>query len=125
LAGRRSRRRERTIDLAAFVDASLRLAGAIALSTLAFIVWNVGTRAPLDVVRDVARGFRSSRSLFAGTVSALVGFIFVVAATVLLVPAMPDPPNDFAPAEIFTFVVALALEHLVGDDVRALAGARE
>lgn len=88
-------------------------------------MWNVGTRPPLDVIRDMGRGFRSPRALFAGIVTALVGFIFVIAATVLLVPAIPDPAADFAPAEIFTFVVALALEHLIGNDVRALAGARD
>ena len=115
---------KRTIDLT-YGDASLRLAGAIALSTLAFIVWNVGTRAPIAVARDILRGFHAPRVLFAGILSAFVGFIFVAAATVLLVPAIPDLATDFAPAEIFTFVVALALEHLVGNDVRSLAGARD
>jgi len=87
-------------------------------------VWNIGTRAPGDVLRDVSRGFRSPRVLFAGIVTTVVGFIFVAAATVLLVPAIADPAADFAPAEIFTFVVALALEYLIGSDVRALAGGR-
>jgi hypothetical protein len=103
----------------------LRLAGAIVLSTLAFVVWNVGTRTPLEVLRDLRQGFRSPRVLFAGAVSVVVGFIFIVAATVLLVPAIADPASDFAPAEIFTFVVALAIEHLIGNDLRSLAGARE
>jgi hypothetical protein len=125
VARRRTGDRERIIDLAFFGDASLRLAGAIALSTLAFIVWNIGTRPPLDVVRAILRGLRSPRVLFTGFITAVVGFIFVIAATVLLVPVLADPAVEFAPTEIFTFVVALALEHLIGNDVRALAGARE
>lgn len=103
----------------------MRLAGAIVLSTLAFVVWNVGTRTPLEVVRDIRQGLRSPRIVFAGVSSTVVGFIFIIAATILLVPAIADPAADFAPAEIFTFVVALAIEHLIGNDLRSLAGARE
>jgi hypothetical protein len=116
---------ERTIDLGFFGNAFLRVAGAIALETLAFIVWNVGTRSPLMVVRDMRAALRDGRKLFAGIVSALVGFIFVSAATVLILPVVLDPDVDFFPAELFTLLVALALEHLIGNDVRALAGTRE
>ena len=116
---------ERTIDLGFFGNAFLRVAGAIALETLAFIVWNVGTRSPLMGVRDMRAALRDGRKLFAGIVSALVGFIFVSAATVLILPVVLDPDVDFFPAELFTLLVALALEHLIGNDVRALAGTRE
>ncbi len=75
-------------------------------------------------MRDIVQGLRRRRSLFAGTIAALVGLIFIVAATVLLIPAISDPPAEFAPAELFTFLIALAVEHLIGNDVRALAAAR-
>lgn len=106
-------------------NAFLRVAGAIALETLAFIVWNVGTRSPLTVLRDVRAALGDGRKLFAGVISALVGFIFISAATVLILPVVLDPEVDFLPAELFTLLVALALEHLIGNDVRALAGTRE
>jgi hypothetical protein len=93
------------------------------LDTLAFVVWNVGTRSPLELMAAVRTAFRERRSLFAGIVSALVGFIFVTAATVLLLPAIAAPDIDFVPAELFTLLVALVLEHLIGNDLRTLAGA--
>jgi hypothetical protein len=116
---------EPAIDVAFVEDAFLRVAGAIVLETLAFIVWNVGTRSPIGVLRDVRGAFRDGRKLFAGIVCTIVGFIFIVAATVLVVPICADPDVDFLPLELFTLLVALAIEHLIGNDVRALAGTRE
>ncbi len=60
--------------------------------------------------------------VFAGLVSLLVGLIFVAAGAVLILPAVADPVADFIPLEIFTFIVALLLEHLVGNDLRRLGG---
>jgi hypothetical protein len=100
-----------------------RVGGAIVLDTLAFVVWNVGTRSPLELFVAMRDAVRRRRSLFAGFVSALIGIIFVAAATVLLLPAIAIPELDFVPAELFTLLVALVLEHLVGNDLRALAGA--
>jgi hypothetical protein len=99
--------------------------GAIVLDTLAFTVWNIGTRSPVAVVAAVRTALRLRRSLVAGIVSALVGLIFVTAAAVLLLPAIALPQTDFIPAELFTLLVGLGLEHLVGNDLRALAGAHE
>jgi hypothetical protein len=121
VAGRRARG---AIELALFTETLGRVAGAIGLDTLAFVVWNVGTRPPLVVLRDMRRAIGDARALFAGVVAAIVGFIFVIAATVLLMPAVADPARDLALVELFTFLVALALEHIVGNDLRALAGVR-
>jgi hypothetical protein len=85
-------------------------------------VWNVGTRTPLALLRDIRRAAGELRAIFAGFVSLLVGLIFVAAAAVLILPALANPATDFIPLEIFTFIVALMLEHLVGDDLRRLGG---
>lgn len=99
----------------------LRLAGAIALDTLALTVWNVGTRPPGMMLRDVARGLRQPRLLLFGVFCALVGLVFVAAATVLLFPAVGDVVSDFVPLEIFTFLTALGIEYLIGNDLRRIA----
>ncbi len=117
--------RERTIDLALVGDAFWRLLGALVLETLAFVVWNVGARSPLRVLRDVRASFGDGRAFCTGLICALVGFIFIAAATVLLLPAIADPPADFIPTEIGTLLIALALEHLIGNDLRTMAGARK
>jgi hypothetical protein len=106
----------------------LRIAGAIGLETLALCVWNVGTRSLQATLADMTRALRSPRSLVSGTFSVLVGLVFVAAATVLLVPAVGDLDGDFVPLMIYTFVAALVLEFLIGNDLRAalrrIVGAR-
>jgi hypothetical protein len=122
MAGRGHSGRGGAVILEGVLDAFLRLAGAIALETLALVVWNVGTRPPWNMLRDVRASIRSPRALLAGFVSLSVGLIFVAAATILLVPAVPDPVAHFVPVLIFTFLIALAIEALVGNDLRRLGG---
>lgn len=112
------RRRHEAIDFGFFFEAFLRLVGAIVLDTLAFSIWNIGTRSPAAVLRDARRRIGERRSLASGALRFLIGAVFVAAGTVLVVPAVANPPVDFAPTELFAFLVALALEHLVGEDVR-------
>lgn len=102
------------------LEAFLRVAGAIVLDTLAFSIWNIGTRSPATVLRDVRSRVRDRSALATGVLRVAIGLIFIVAATVLLWPAVADPQSDFAATEIFAFIVALGLEHLVGPDVRRI-----
>ncbi len=94
------------------------------LDAAALIVWNIGTRSPATLLRDLQTALRDARALFVGTLSVLVGLVFVAAATVLVLPVLPDPDRQLVPVEIFTFVVALGIELLVGDDVRRVAAGR-
>jgi hypothetical protein len=55
-----------------------------------------------------------------GTIAFIVGLIFIVAALVLVI-AVVDFEADLWPTLILTFFVALAIELLVGPDVRRLA----
>jgi hypothetical protein len=119
---RRGGRRARSPLILA--DAALRLAGGIVLDAAALIVWNIGTRSPATLLRDLQTALRDARALFVGTLSVLVGLVFVAAATVLVLPVLPDPDRQLVPVEIFTFVVALGIELLVGDDVRRVAAGR-
>ena len=102
-------------------DALWRVAGAIVLQTLAFVIWNVGTRSPLAVFEAMRAAIKDRRSLATGAAAVAVGFIFIAAATVLLLPAIADVESDFVPAQLGTLLVALGLELLVGNDLRALS----
>ena len=115
-------RRKRPIALESFVELAARVAGAIVLDALAFIVWNVGTRTPLALLADLRKGLNDRRVLGIGIVSAIVGFVFIMAATVVLFPAIANPVRDLSVFELLTFLVALLVEVLVGDDVRRLVG---
>jgi len=114
--GGRSARGNLTTDL----EICARLAGAILLETFALAVWNVGSRAPTAVVHDVVRALHNRRVFVTGMLSLCIGLIFVAAATVLLLPTVYDVAADFVPLEIFTFLAALAIECLVGSDLRGL-----
>ena len=116
------RRRPDAIDLSFTLEAFLRLAGSIVIDTLAFSIWNIGTRSPAAVLRDVRQHAREPRSLGPGIVRLFIGAIFIAAGVVLVLPAVANPPADFAPIELFVFLVALALEHVVGADIRTVMG---
>jgi hypothetical protein len=67
---------------------------------------------------------RERRSLIIGSVRFTIGALFIAAALVLLLPSVADPPTDFVPTAIFTCIVALGLEHLIGSDIRSIAKPR-
>lgn len=115
-------RGKRPIALESFVELAARVAGAIVLDALAFMVWNVGTRTPLALLADMRRGLSDRRVLGIGIVSTIVGFVFIMAATVVLFPTIANPVRDLSVFELLTFLVALLVEVLVGDDVRRLVG---
>ncbi|MEO6991064.1 MAG: hypothetical protein ABI346_04645 [Candidatus Baltobacteraceae bacterium] len=106
------------IELGVTLATAARLAGAIALDTLALIVWNVGTRAPLEALRDLRAALGRPRAIVAGSLSLLVGLVFVAASTVLLFGTLDDVFSEFVPIEIFAFLVALVLEYLIGSEIR-------
>lgn len=64
---------------------------------------------------------RRPRTFFAGALAFLAGLTFAAAGTLMLVPAVGDVGSDFVPIEVFAFLVALAIELLIGSDLRAAA----
>ena len=90
------------------------------LASLTFIVWNVGTRTPLELVSDIRRAGRDARAFFLGLIAFAVGLIFIVAALVLVLPAI-GVDADVWPTLVLMFVVALAIELLVGPALRRIA----
>jgi hypothetical protein len=95
----------------------VRFALAIVFDALAFTIWDVGTRPPLRLVRDVARGARVPRMLGAGVLRFLVGLGLLVLAAVVARPAMPTM-RAFSLIETGMIVAALLVEQLVGPDLR-------
>ncbi len=95
------------------------------MESLALVIWNIGTRSPLRVARDTWGAIVRRRALFSSAVRIVVGIIFFVAAFVTLLPAVDDLARDLLPIELLTVLVALAIERLVGDDLRAIAVGRE
>jgi len=95
----------------------LRFALAIVFDALAFTIWDVGTRPPLRLVRDVAAGMRVPRVLTQGVLRFLVGAGLLFLAAVVARPAMPTM-RAFTLIETGMIVAALLVEQLVGPDLR-------
>jgi hypothetical protein len=95
----------------------LRFVLAIVFDALAFTIWDVGTRPPLRLIRDVAAGLRVPRALANGLLRFLVGFGLLVLAAVVARPAMPTM-RAFTFIETGMIVAALLVEQLVGPDLR-------
>jgi hypothetical protein len=95
----------------------LRFALAIVFDALAFTIWDVGTRPPLRLVRDVATGMRVARVLARGVLRFLIGLGLLVLAAVVARPAMPTM-RAFTLIETGMIVAALLVEQLVGPDLR-------
>lgn len=95
----------------------MRFALAIVFDALAFTVWDVGTRPPLTLAHDIARGVRLPRSLAAGTVRFLIGFGLLVLAAVIVMPSVRGL-RTFTFIETGMLIAALLVEQLVGPDLR-------
>ena len=95
----------------------LRFAIAIVFNALAFTIWDVGTRPPMTLVRDVARGVRIPRALASGIVRFLVGFGLLTLAVLVAQPAIPTL-RAFTFVETGMLIAALLVEQLVGPDLR-------
>jgi hypothetical protein len=83
-------------------------------------VWNVGAYSPLAVLHELIRLSRDVRALFLRLLALIAGLTFVTAGTILLVPAVGDAWDAFIPIEILTLGVALAVDFLIGNDLRRL-----
>ncbi|MDB5041777.1 MAG: hypothetical protein JWN27_2503 [Candidatus Eremiobacteraeota bacterium] len=94
-----------------------RFAFAIVFDALAFVVWDVGTRPPLRLAHDVARGARVPRSLLRGVARFFAGAGLLVLAGVIARPAMPSV-RAFTIIETGMLIAALLVEQLIGNDLR-------
>jgi len=95
----------------------LRFALAIVFNALAFTIWDIGTRPPLRLIRDVAAGVRVPRVLAGGLLRFLIGLGLLMLAAVVARPAMPTM-RAFMLIETGMLIAALLVENLIGPDLR-------
>ena len=103
----------------------LRLAAAIVCAGIALSLWDVGTRSPVAVVRDVLAAFKRPSALLGGIVRTLAGIGYAVLAIAFVVLALPDrDPTLISAFTIGAFLTGLLFEALVGASLRRLIGIR-
>ena len=95
----------------------LRFAIAIVFDALAFIVWDVGTRPPVQLARDVARGAVVPAVLARGVLRFVTGFALLFLAATIARPGMPTL-RAFTLIETGMLIAALLVENLIGPDLR-------
>jgi hypothetical protein len=88
------------------------------LFSIAFSVWNVGTRPPERLVADIRSGLRDRAILRRGLFHFFTGAIAIVVGFVVLEPTAARFHNRTL-IESLPIVTALIVEQLIGPDLRA------
>jgi len=87
---------------------------AILLHAMAFIIWNVGTRAPMQLLGDL--GMFSWRGVW----HFVLGLVILIAgAALMLSVTFVDVQHEFAVLELIAVVAGLLVETLLGTTIRA------
>ncbi|GAC1411746.1 MAG: hypothetical protein NVSMB64_21720 [Candidatus Velthaea sp.] len=94
------------------------MALAIVLDGFAFILWDVGTRPPLTLARDLVAGARSSRIFSRALGRFLIGLTALSIAAAVTAPVIARF-RDLTIIEFWTLIAGLLVEQLVGPDIRA------
>lgn len=89
------------------------------LQALAFIIWDVGTRAPAQLVVDLYGGLRSRRIFARGLWRFILGLLLLASAALLLLTlTIVDIRREFFALETGAIVAGLLVEMLVGAQIR-------
>ena len=90
---------------------------------MAFTVWNIGTRGPVRLFRDVATSRRSLNLVVRGLWRFVVGSAMIVAGSFLLLAMVnADIRREFGVLETIAILAGLALEMLLGPELRRARG---
>ena len=96
----------------------MRIAAAILVDTLAFIIWNLASRSPARMVRDLVNGLRRPATFVRGLVSFGVGLLLLIGSMSLLVP-LTLPHNVFLIMITWTLLTGLLVEQVIGPEIYA------
>ncbi len=86
-------------------------------------MWDVGTRPPLRLLRDLWAGLGKPAVVLRGIVRFVIGAVLMYLAVVVALPAIPTV-TAYTVIEAGTLVAALIVEQLVGEDLRGRVGRR-
>jgi hypothetical protein len=109
-----ARRRTRPSQL---IETAARLAFAILCDAFAFTVWNVGTRGPVHLTRDLANGFRNLLTFARGFARFFTGIAAIAIGALAVLPLVART-REPGVIEGLTLITGLVVEILVGSDLR-------
>ena len=102
----------------------LRLAAGILCAGIALSLWDIGTRSPVQAVRDILDAFAHPKALIGGFVRTLAGLGYMALAIAFVVLALGETPGLFTAFGIATLLTGLVFEALVGPSIRRMVGIR-
>jgi hypothetical protein len=86
------------------------------VDTLAFIIWNLAPRSPLQVARDIGRGFRHPGTLLSGALRVIVGLVLLGGSVSILLPLLL-PERALVALVTWTALTGLLVDQVAGIDV--------
>ncbi len=98
-------------------EIAVRFALAIAFDALAFVVWDVGTRSPAQLLRDVAAAVPRPVIVVRGVLRFLAGAALLALAFAVARPGFPTS-RSFMVIQTGMLIAALIVENLIGPDLR-------
>ena len=102
----------------------MRLAAGILCAGIALSLWDIGTRSPIQAVRDILDAFAHPKALIGGFVRTLAGLGYIALAIAFVVMALDEAPGLFTVVGIGTLLAGLLFEALVGPSIRRMVGIR-
>lgn len=91
---------------------------AIVIDACAFALWNLASRSPAQLARDIAGGIRRPRSIAAGFGRVLGGLALLGAGAVLLLPLVLGS-QTYAILETWAVLTGLLVEQVIGTSLRS------
>jgi hypothetical protein len=91
----------------------LRVAAAIIVDAGAFFFWNLASRSPQNLARDLAAGAKKPAVALRGLARFTGGLLLLLAGAILVLP-LAIQVHTFTVLEIWTVLTGLLVEQLIG-----------
>jgi hypothetical protein len=95
----------------------VRIAAAIVVDAGAFIIWDLASRSPLRLVRDLGTGLTRPGTAVAGFARVLGGVLLLATGAVLLLP-LAIGSRTYLILETWAVLTGLLVEQVLGTDLR-------
>jgi hypothetical protein len=81
------------------------------------MLWNLASRSPAQLVRDLSAGARRPAIAASGIARAIAGLLLLAAGAILLLP-LALGSRTYLVLETWTVLTGLLVEQIIGPDVR-------